>query len=117
MACWLTHKLTIAQWGAIQFRVDMLRQELDDPLHVAMLIRRGVAGEPDEVFVLVPDGVFRSKFPGFTEIEEKFIPTGLDLRVGPEIEFEKMFPGLAAKVLRATPSAPTVRSVDGLDLK
>ena len=78
--------------------MDTLRHELEGPLHVAMLIRRSVNKEPDEVFVLVPDGSFASKFPGFTEIDEKFIPTGLELMVGPELEFEKMFPGIAAKV-------------------
>jgi hypothetical protein len=89
LAYWLTNKLRIADWGAIQLRVDMLPHELDDPLHVAMLIQRGVNEEPDEVLVLVPDGSFMSKVPGFTEIDEKFIPTGL-------------VPGIAAKVFRTT---------------
>jgi hypothetical protein len=102
MACWLTQKLRIAEWGAIQFRVDMLRHTLDGPLHLAMLIRRGVFEEPDEVFVLVPDGSLMSKFPGFAEIDEKLIPTGLDLIIGPEIEFEKRFPEIAAKLRRTT---------------
>ena len=102
MACWLTQKLKIAEWGAIQFRVDMLRHALDAPLHVAMLVRRGADGEPDEVFVLVPDASFMAKFPGFAEIDETFIPTGLDLIVGPGIEFEKRFPEIAGKVRRTT---------------
>jgi hypothetical protein len=102
MACWLTQKLKIAEWGAIQFRVDMLRHALDDPLHVAMLLRRGAEDEPDEVFVLVPDASFLSNFPGFAAIDETFIPTGLDLIVGPGIEFEKRFPEIAAKVRRTT---------------
>ena len=100
MACWLTQKLRIAEWGAIQFRVEMLRHALNAPLHVAMLIRRGALDEPDEVFVVVPDGSFASKFPGFAEIDEKAIPLGLKIVVGPEVEFEKRFPEIAAKVLR-----------------
>ena len=100
MACWLTQKLKISEWGAIQFRVEMLRHALAAPLHVAMLVRRGVPDEPDEVFVLVPHGSFASKFPGFVEIDEKAIPLGLKIVVGPEVEFEKRFPEIAAKVLR-----------------
>ena len=105
MACWLTQKLRIAEWGAIQFRVEMLRHALAAPLHVAMLIRRGVPDESDEVFVLVPDGSFASKFPGFAEIDEKALPTGLELLVGPEGEFGKRFPEVAAKVHRRSPTA------------
>ena len=103
MACWLTQKLRISEWGAIQFRVDMLRHALDIPLHVAMLIRRGVDEEPDEVFVLIPDDSYTSKFPGFAKIDEKSIPTGIDLIVGPEIEFGKRFPEIAAKVRQNKP--------------
>jgi len=40
---------------------------------------------------LVPDASFMAKFPGFAEIDETFIPTGLDLIVGPGIEFENGF--------------------------
>ena len=47
MAVWITKKLTFAEWGATQFRMHLLQQEMGQPLHLAMLLHPGEIGSAD----------------------------------------------------------------------
>ena len=97
MPTWMTQKLPIGQWGAIQYRVEVVRQELGEPLHLTLLVKRGNLGQPDDVFLMVPDDSLNAKFPGFSDIAESDIPSGLTMLVGPDA-FNKLFPEIAAKL-------------------
>jgi hypothetical protein len=100
MPKWITKKLPFSQWGAVQFRVEIARQEFGQPLHLALLVKSGDLNQPDDVFVLVPDESLKTRFPGFSDIAEHEIPTGLTLLVGPDV-FAKRFPDVAAKLRTA----------------
>jgi hypothetical protein len=101
MSVWITDRLPISAWGAVQFRVMLVQQEMRMPLHLAMLVRSGALGEPDDVFVLLPDASLAARFPGFVEIGEAAIPSSLRMLVGPASGFEKRFPEIAAKIMMA----------------
>ena len=47
MAVWITEQLTFAEWGATQFRMHLLQQEMGQPLHLAMLLHPGEIGSAD----------------------------------------------------------------------
>jgi hypothetical protein len=99
MSVWITKKLRIAGWGAVQFRLIVLQQEMRSALHLAMLVRRSKVGQFDNVFILLPDQGLMDQFPGFIRVDESSLPEGLTLLVGPPSDFEKLFPAVAAKVI------------------
>ena len=100
MAIWITKKLPIVEWGPVQFRVLVLRQELKFPLHLAMLFRPTGFRELDDVFIVLPDATLMTRFSGFAEILEENIPHDVRMLVGTRPEFDKRFPHVAAKLHR-----------------
>jgi hypothetical protein len=62
MALWLSKRAPIGEWGGIQFRLILAQQESKSQLHYAMLARTGPLGEPDDVFILLPDDGPRDRF-------------------------------------------------------
>ena len=83
----------------MQFRLDVAQQQMRSSLHVAMLRRAGEVGQPDDVFILLPDETLRDRFPGFTPITENDIPHGVSMLIGTETGFAKRFPDVAAKFI------------------
>ena len=100
MPIWISKRLPIAEWGALQFRVLVLQHELKSPLHLAMLFRPTGFRELDEVFIVLPDATLMTRFAGFIEILEEEIPHDVRMLVGAKPEFEKRFPQVAAKLYR-----------------
>ena len=100
MPTWITNKLPIVEWGPVQFRVLVLQQELKSSLHLAMLFRPTGFRELDDVFIVLPDATFLTRFSGFTEILEENIPHNVRMLVGKRPEFDKRFPQVAAKLHR-----------------
>ncbi len=100
MAIWITKKLPIAEWGAVQFRVLVLQKELKSSLHLAMLFRPTGFRELDDVFIVLSDAAQIARFPGFSEIPEADIPDGVRMLVSAGPEFEKRFPQIALKLHR-----------------
>jgi hypothetical protein len=96
MPVWIKHRMTIPEWGAAQYRLLILQQETRAQL--AMLIRAGDSGQPDDVFVALPDSELLSRFAGFTAVDEADIPTGVALLVGAGPEFAERFPQVALKL-------------------
>ena len=100
MPTWITNKLPIVEWGPVQFRVLVLQQELKSPLHLAMLFRPTGFRELDDVFIVLPDPILKTRFSGFTEIVEENIPHDVRMLVGTRPEFDKRFPQVAMKLQR-----------------
>jgi hypothetical protein len=100
MAVWINKKLPIAEWGAVQFRVLLLQQELKSPLHLAMLFQPTGLRELDDVFIVLPGANLTTRFPGFSEIMEENIPNNVRMLVGARPEFGKRFPQVALKLQR-----------------
>ena len=98
MPVWITKKLPIAEWGSVQFRLMMAQYEIKSSLQLAMLIRSGGIGNPDDVYLLIPDESVSKLFPGFSPISENRIPNGLKMVMGVESELRRMFPEIAAKI-------------------
>ena len=98
MAVWITKMQSIAEWGTTQFRVLLLQHELTSAHDLAMLVRRGQRGHPDEAFILLPDLSFRLRFPGFFDIDERALPDSLRVIVGSTETLSNRFPELAAQL-------------------
>jgi hypothetical protein len=58
----------------------------------------GERGQPDDVFIVLPEADFLPGLLGFREISEADNPQGLTMLVGDEVTFAKLFPGVAAKL-------------------
>ena len=99
MPIWLTKKLPPSKWGAIQFRASLLESEAGTRLHFAMLVKRRPLGEPDDVFILLPDDGLTAHFPGFATIDATALPDGLRMLIGSEAAIAKRFPELAPKLM------------------
>ena len=108
MPVWITKKLPIWEWGGVQFRVLVLQQELQSPLHLAMLFRPTGFRELDDVFIVLPESGLTARFPGFVEIAEADIPAGVQMLVSAGPEFERRFPDIAAKLRRDTAAQASV---------
>ena len=98
MPVWITKKLRIAEWGATQFRVELVQHEMGTPLHLAMLRRQGNLDQPDDVYIVLPDERLMERFPDFVPIAESDIPHGLTMLVGTGSVFAKRFPDLAKRL-------------------
>jgi hypothetical protein len=94
MPVWITAKLPFKQWGAVQFRVEMMQQDMKSALHVAMLRRPGPAYQDYDIYIVLPDTISTLKFPEFHQIPEEDLPTGLIMMVGNEESFRKRFPSI-----------------------
>jgi hypothetical protein len=96
MAVWLKNGLTIAEWGAVQFRLIVLQHETRKQM--AMLVHANASGKTDDVFVALPDDELTAKFPDFTAIAQADIPNGVTLLVGADNGFAEKFPDVALKL-------------------
>lgn len=107
MPVWITKKLPVSEWGAVHFRLDVAQQQMRSSLHVAMLRGPGEIGQPDNVFILLPDETLMDRFPGFSPITENDIPKGVSMLIGTETGFAKRFPEVAAKLTATALPQPT----------
>lgn len=105
MALWLTKKASITEWGAIQFRLTLMQQEMQSSLHLAMLVKRGSLDHSDDVFVLLPDEELKERLTGFVSIDVSEIPSNLRTLIGDVDALGKRFPSLVDKII------PEIRQV------
>jgi len=97
MPVWITATLPFKEWGAVQFRVEMMQQNMKSSLLVAMLRRPGPAYEDYDVYIVLPDTISTLKFPEFHKIPEEDLPAGLIMMAGNEDSFRKRFPSILSE--------------------
>jgi hypothetical protein len=97
MPVWMTAKLPFREWGAVQFRVEMMQQDMTSELHVAMLRRPGPAYEDYDIYIVLPDTILTLKFPELHEIPEEDLPADLIMMAGNEESFRKRFPRILSE--------------------
>jgi len=89
MPIWLTRKLEVTEWGTLQFRASMIQSDVGTRLYFAFLVKRRPLGEPDDVFILLPNDEMISRFPGFTRTTANDLPNGIRMLLGSEAAFAR----------------------------